>query len=93
MQHRQLPHAATGDPDDRQIRVAILSAHPLADITKIRPFPQGVRAVQSKDEIFDDPATTEDEAMTRQMGRSALAATIQINGTPLPWSRSTSRAS
>jgi len=32
----QLPHAAIGDPDDRQIRVAILSAHPLADIATAR---------------------------------------------------------
>jgi endonuclease/exonuclease/phosphatase family metal-dependent hydrolase len=79
----QLPHATTGDPDDRQIRVAILSAHPLANITKIRPFPTGVRAVQSKDEVFNDPTTAVDEAMTRQMGRSALGATIQVNGTPV----------
>lgn len=79
----QLPHAATGDPDDRQIRVAILSAHPLADITPIGPFPPGVRAVQTKDEVFDDPTTPVNEAVTRQMGRSALAATIQIDGTPV----------
>jgi endonuclease/exonuclease/phosphatase family metal-dependent hydrolase len=79
----QLPHAAIGEPDDRHIRVAILSAHPLADLTTIRPFPQGVRAVQSKDEIFDDPTTPADEAVTRQMGRSAVAATIQVAGTPV----------
>lgn len=79
----QLPHAATGDPDDRQIRVAILSAHPLADITTVGPFPPGVRAVQTKDEVFDDPATAEDEAVTRQMGRGALGATIEVDGTPV----------
>jgi endonuclease/exonuclease/phosphatase family metal-dependent hydrolase len=79
----QLPHATTGDPDDRQIRVAILSAHPLANITKIRPFPPGVRAVQSKDEVFNDPNTAVDEAVTGQMGRGALGATIQVNGTPV----------
>jgi hypothetical protein len=56
-----LLHAATGDPNDRQIRVALLSVHPLTDIIKIRPFPQGVRAVQSKDEIFNDPTTAVDE--------------------------------
>jgi hypothetical protein len=55
--NHKLPHATTGDPDDRRIRVAILSAHPLANITKIRPFPPGVRAVQTKDEVFDDPDT------------------------------------
>jgi endonuclease/exonuclease/phosphatase family metal-dependent hydrolase len=49
----------------------------------IRPFPQGVRVVQSKDEIFDDPTTPADEAVTRQMGRSAVAATVQISGTPV----------
>jgi hypothetical protein len=79
----QLPHAATGDPDDRQIRVAILSAHPLANITKIRPFPPGVRAVQSKDEVFNDPTTPVDEAVTGQMGRGALGATIEVDGTPV----------
>jgi hypothetical protein len=42
-----------------------------------------VRVVQSKDEIFDDPTTPADEAVTRQMGRSAVAATVQISGTPV----------
>jgi hypothetical protein len=51
----QLPHAAIGDADDRQIRMAILSAHPLADITPVRAFPSGMRAVQSKDEISTTP--------------------------------------
>jgi Endonuclease/Exonuclease/phosphatase family len=81
--NHQLPHAATGDPDDRGIRVALLSAHPLAEVTTVGLFPPGVRAVQTKDEVFDDPSTPVDEAATREMGRSALAATIQLNGTPL----------
>jgi hypothetical protein len=40
-----------------------------------------VRAVQSKDEVFNDPNTAVDEALTRQMGRGALGATIQVDGT------------
>jgi hypothetical protein len=81
--NHKLPHATTGDPDDRRIRVAILSAHPLANITKIRPFPPGVRAVQTKDKVFDDPNTPVDESVTGEMGRGSLAAAIQVNGTPV----------
>jgi hypothetical protein len=77
-----VPHAATGDPDDRQIRVALLSAHPLAEIIWIRPFPHGVPPVQDKDEVFDQSAAGGvDESMTGEMGRGGLAATIQIDGT------------
>jgi endonuclease/exonuclease/phosphatase family metal-dependent hydrolase len=80
----QLPHAATGDPDDRGIRVALLSARPLTGIGLVRPFPEGVRAVQDQDEVFDDPSTPGvDESMTREMGRSALAATVEVDGGPL----------
>jgi hypothetical protein len=36
-----LPHAATGDPHDRGIRVALLSARPLAGVGVVGPFPDG----------------------------------------------------
>jgi hypothetical protein len=40
--------------------------------------------VQDKDEVFDDPATPGvDESMTPEMGRSALAATVEVDGGPL----------
>jgi len=80
----QLPHAAIGDPDGRGIRVALLSTRPLAGIGLIRPFPAGVRVVQAKDEVFDDPATAGvDESMTGEMGRSGLEATVQVEGVPV----------
>jgi len=81
--HR-LPHAAVGDPDDRGIRVALLSTRPLAEIGRIRLFPAGVRAVQAKDEVFDDPITANvDESMTLEMGRGALEATVDVDGVPV----------
>ena len=78
---RPLPHRAVGEPDDRGIRVAILSALPLADVAGVAAFPDGVRPVQVRDEIFDDPTTTADEAVLGRMGRSALHATVDVDGT------------
>jgi hypothetical protein len=49
--HR-MDHAAVGEPDDRGIRVALLSTRPLTGAGPIRLFPAGIRAVQAKDEIF-----------------------------------------
>jgi endonuclease/exonuclease/phosphatase family metal-dependent hydrolase len=80
----QLPHPAAGDPGDRGIRVALLSTRPLAGIEQIRAFPVGVRAVQAKDEVFDDPATPGvDEAATGEMGRGGLAGTVEVDGVPV----------
>jgi endonuclease/exonuclease/phosphatase family metal-dependent hydrolase len=80
----QLSHTAVGEPGDRPIRVALLSTRPLTEIAHIRPFPAGVRAVQDKDELFDDPSTPGvDESMTREMGRGALAATAEVDGIPV----------
>jgi hypothetical protein len=78
-----MPHRAVGQPDSRGIRVAILSRLPLLNIADVSPFPAGVRAVQFKDEIFDDPATAEDEAATHEMGRSALEVSVEVDGTPV----------
>jgi endonuclease/exonuclease/phosphatase family metal-dependent hydrolase len=80
---RPLPHRAVGRPDERGIRVAILSSLPLAEVTDVDTFPAGVRPVQVRDEIFDDPATAADEAVLGRMGRSALHATVDVDGTPL----------
>jgi endonuclease/exonuclease/phosphatase family metal-dependent hydrolase len=81
--HR-LPHGAVGDADDRGIRVALLSTRPLAAVGRIRLFPAGVRAVQAKDEVFDDPITANvDESMTLEMGRGALEATVDVDGVPV----------
>jgi endonuclease/exonuclease/phosphatase family metal-dependent hydrolase len=78
-----LAHRAIGQPDDRGIRVAILSSRPLDDVADIDVFPRGVRPVQVRDEIFDDPATPEDEAVLDRMGRTAVQATVEVDGTPV----------
>jgi hypothetical protein len=78
-----LPHRAVGAPDERGIRVAILSALPLVDVAGVAAFPPGVRPVQVRDEVFDDPATSADEAVLGRMGRSALHATVDVDGSPL----------
>ena len=80
---RPLPHRAAGAPDDRGIRVAILSALPLTDVANVAAFPAGVRPVQVRDEIFDDPTTFADEAVLGRMGRSGLHATVDVDGTPV----------
>jgi len=72
----KMDHSELGEGDDRGIRVALLSTRPLLNADRIRPFPPGVRAVQAKDEVFDDPQTVIDEAATAAMGRSGLQATI-----------------
>jgi hypothetical protein len=82
-----MPHRAVGQPDSRGIRVAFLSRLPLLNVADVSPFPVGVRAIQSKDEIFDDPATAEDEAATDQMGRSALEVSVQGRVEAAPWAR------
>jgi endonuclease/exonuclease/phosphatase family metal-dependent hydrolase len=78
-----LPHRAIGRPDERGIRVAMLSSRPLEDVADVDAFPPGVRPVQVRDVIFDDPATTADEAALDRMGRPALQATVDVDGTPL----------
>jgi endonuclease/exonuclease/phosphatase family metal-dependent hydrolase len=78
-----VPHSAVGQPDDRGIRVAFLSRLPLANLALIGPFPVGVRPVQAKDEVFNDPSTPADEAATSAMGRSALQVTVTVDGVPV----------
>jgi endonuclease/exonuclease/phosphatase family metal-dependent hydrolase len=78
---RPLPHRALGRPDDRGIRVALLSSLALTDVDDIDAFPAGVRPVQVRDEAFDDPATAADEAVLERMGRSAVQGEIDVEGT------------
>ena len=80
---RPLPHRALGRPDERGIRVALLSSLPLTGIDDIDAFPAGVRPVQVRDEVFDDPETAADEAVLGRMGRSAVQATVDVGGTSL----------
>jgi endonuclease/exonuclease/phosphatase family metal-dependent hydrolase len=80
---RPLPHRALGRPDDRGIRVALLSALPLTDVDDVDAFPVGVRPVQVRDVVFDDPATAADEALLGRMGRSAVHAIVHVDGTPV----------
>ena len=78
---RPLPHRALGRPDERGIRVALLSSLPLTGIGDIDAFPSGVRPVQVRDEVFDDPETAADEAVLGRMGRSAVQATVDVGST------------
>jgi endonuclease/exonuclease/phosphatase family metal-dependent hydrolase len=78
-----LPHRAIGQPDDRGIRVAMLSSRALEDVADVDAFPAGIRPVQVRDEVFDDPATTADEAALDRMGRPALQATVDADGSRL----------
>ena len=63
-----------GSSDDRGIRVALLSPRPLSDRVDITTFPLGVVPVQSRDLIFDNPATPENDALSGVLGRGGLSA-------------------
>ena len=78
-----MPHAAVGEPDQRGIRVAFLSTEPIQSTIHLRSFPDHIRAVQTKDPIFDRPSTREDESLTDQMGRGGLEITISVGGVPI----------
>ena len=64
-------------PDAHGIRVALLSPRLLSDRVDITTFPLGVVPVQSRDLIFDNPATPENEALSGVLGRSVLSATVR----------------
>jgi len=49
----------TGTPDVRGIRVALISPRLLSNRVNITSSPRGLAPVQSRDLIFDDPATAE----------------------------------
>lgn len=60
----------TADPDEREIRVGLLSRHPLREVVQVRAFPPGLGPVQ-----VDDHGQTLGE-----LGRPALKATITADG-------------
>jgi endonuclease/exonuclease/phosphatase family metal-dependent hydrolase len=59
------------DADDRGIRVGFLSRHALTDVERIRAFPERTDPVRLQD----------DGTTTTQMGRGALRARIDFEGT------------
>ena len=65
----------TGTPDGRGIRVALLSPRLLSNRVNITTFPPGVVPVQSRDLIFDNPATPKNEALSAALGRGAVSYT------------------
>lgn len=77
----QMPHSIEGQPDRRGIRVAFLSTEQFQSTRHLRPFPNLIRPVQTKDPIFDDPNTLEDESLTAMMGRGSLEVSVSIAGT------------
>jgi len=77
----EMPHAIEGQPDGREIRVAILSTVQFVATRHLRPFPDFIGSVQNKDPIFDNLATRQDESLTALMGREGLEVTVSIGGT------------
>jgi endonuclease/exonuclease/phosphatase family metal-dependent hydrolase len=73
-------HRLVGIPDGRGIRVALLSPRRLSNRVDITTYPQGVSPVQSRDLVFDDPATTGNEALSDSLGRGVLSATVRSGG-------------
>ncbi|MEJ2040280.1 MAG: endonuclease/exonuclease/phosphatase family protein [Desulfosarcinaceae bacterium] len=78
-----MPHAIEGQPDERGIRVAVLSTRPFASSRHLRPFPELIRPVQARDPAFDDPATACNESLTALMGRGSLEVGLVFNQTPV----------
>jgi endonuclease/exonuclease/phosphatase family metal-dependent hydrolase len=76
----KLRYRMTGVPDTRGIRVALLSTRRLSNRADITSYPTGLLGVQCRDSIFDDPATVDNEAVSDQLGRSVLAATVRVGG-------------
>jgi predicted extracellular nuclease len=72
-----LDHRVVGSPDDRGIRVALLSPRRLSNRADVRSFPEGILPVQDRDLAFDDPETTANEAQTAETRRGVLSATLR----------------
>jgi hypothetical protein len=73
-------HRLVGVADGRGIRVALLSPRRLSNRVDLITYPQGVAPVQSRDLIFDDPATAQNEALSNALGRGVLSATVRPGG-------------
>jgi endonuclease/exonuclease/phosphatase family metal-dependent hydrolase len=70
----------TGTPDGRGIRVVLLSPRLLSNRVDLTTYPAGVVPVQSRDLIFDNPATGQNEALSAALGRGVLSATVSAGG-------------
>jgi endonuclease/exonuclease/phosphatase family metal-dependent hydrolase len=75
-----MPHRQSATPDGRGIRVAFLSRHPIEAALNVSAFPADIYPIQVKDPIFDDPATSRNEALLDQLGRSALEIAVRPDG-------------
>ena len=75
-----LDHRVVGSPDNRGIRVALLSSRRLSNRADARNFPTGILPVQVRDLAFDDPETTANEAQTGETRRGVLSATLRSGG-------------
>ena len=71
-----LPHRRLATPDDRGIRVAIVSATEPAEVAEIRTFASGLLPVQSG----DDPPGPDAPPLINELGRAALRASVRIGG-------------
>lgn len=69
-----LPHRAVGIPDERGIRVALISRLQLHDRADIQPFPTGLLPIQ----VGDDPPGPDRPKLMNQMGRGALKASVAV---------------
>ncbi len=69
-----------GIPDGRGIRVALMSPRRLSNRSDTMHFPPGVTPVQVRDVRFDDPHTTDNEALADHTGRGILSATFRTGG-------------
>ena len=69
----------TAAGDARGIRVAFASRLPIVADRQIRDRPPGLRAVQGRDPVFDDPATPEDESLVLAMKRPALEIDVRTD--------------
>jgi len=63
-------------PDQRGIRVAVLSRHPLHDPVQLHAFPTGLSPVQ----VADPPNPTTPPATQAHMGRGALHVRVTASG-------------
>ena len=70
-----MPYRTFAPPDDRGIRVGVLSRRVLHDVTEIRPFPGGLLQIQ----VGDDPPGPDGPRTMSQMGRAALQVTVRAS--------------
>jgi predicted extracellular nuclease len=70
-----MPHRVVAAPDDRGIRVGVLSSRVLHDPTEVRLFPDGLLPIQ----VGDDPPGPDGPRTLSAMGRAAMQVTVRAN--------------